>query len=78
MAAALTAVLCAACFQEINAAFDDLEEGNEDALKLEYDRQVAQLADLIVVINSPLESLARKKLITLCTIDVHARDVMQR
>ncbi len=25
--------------QEINEAFDELEEGNEDALKTEYDRQ---------------------------------------
>lgn len=64
--------------QEINAAFDDMEEGNEDALKLEFDRQIGQLADLIVLINGELTNLDRKKLITLCTIDVHARDVVQR
>lgn len=27
--------------QEVNEAFDELEEGNEDALKTEYERQVA-------------------------------------
>ena len=64
--------------QEVNEAFDELEEGNEDALKNEYDKQVAQLSDLIDLINGELTSLERKKLITLCTIDVHARDVVQR
>lgn len=62
----------------MNEAFDELEEGNEDALKLEYDKQVSQLSDLIDLINGELTSLERKKLITLCTIDVHARDVVQR
>eukprot|EP00983_Pelagomonas_calceolata_P123843 1161047-Pelagomonas_calceolata.AAC.28 len=52
--------------------------GNEDAMKAELDRQFAQLGDLIDTINQPLDKLDRKKLITLCTIDVHARDVVQR
>ena len=43
-----------------------------------YDRQVAQLVDLIDLINTDLTRNDRKKLITLCTIDVHARDVVQR
>lgn len=64
--------------QEINEAFDELEDGNEDALKGEYDKQVNQLCDLIDLINGQLTKLDRKKLITLCTIDVHARDVVQR
>ena len=40
--------------------------------------QVQQLVGLIELINGDLSSLDRKKLITLCTIDVHARDVVQR
>ena len=40
--------------------------------------QVTQLAGLIELINGELTKLDRKKLITLCTIDVHARDVVQR
>lgn len=47
-------------------------------MKSEYERQVQQLADLIDEINKELTNLDRKKLITLCTIDVHARDVVQR
>jgi hypothetical protein len=40
--------------------------------------QVNQLSGLIELINGDLSKLDRKKLITLCTIDVHARDVVQR
>lgn len=40
--------------------------------------QVTQLSGLIDLINGDLSKLDRKKLITLCTIDVHARDVLQR
>ncbi len=43
-----------------------------------YARQVANLSDLIQLINGDLSKNDRKKLITLCTIDVHARDVVQR
>lgn len=35
-------------------------------------------SDLIDLINGPLSKNDRKKLITLCTVDVHARDVVQR
>ena len=79
---------------DVNAAFEDLEEGNEDALKVrcdlvyfshtllcafkrysvpvdprylcqvEYDKQVAQLAELITIINGKLTPNERKKLIT--------------
>ena len=45
---------------------------------MEYEKQVAQLAELITVINTDLTKNERKKLITLCTIDVHARDVVAR
>ena len=35
-------------------------------------------SDLITLINGQLSPGDRKRLITLCTIDVHARDVVQR
>jgi hypothetical protein len=101
-----TVVVSRAFFtREVNAAFAELEEGNEHALKVclfwiaccsqqqqqspgaeacpampqeVYERQVAQLVDLIELINGELTKNERKKLITLCTIDVHARDVVQR
>lgn len=43
-----------------------------------WEKQVSNLVDLIDIINSELTKNDRKKLITLCTIDVHARDVVQR
>ncbi len=36
----MPAVWWCAALQEVNEAFDELEEGNEDALKGEYERQV--------------------------------------
>ena len=64
--------------QEINEAFDQLEEGNDGAIKDMWQKQVDQLAGLIEVVNGQLEKLDRKKVLTLCTIDVHARDVCQK
>jgi len=64
---------------EINEAFGELEDGNEDALKVELQRQTDQLVDVIDTINLPdLSKKERKRLIMLCTIDVHARDVVSR
>jgi hypothetical protein len=43
-----------------------------------HEKQCSQLADLIALISGDLTPGDRKKLVTLCTIDVHARDVVQR
>jgi hypothetical protein len=64
--------------QEVNAAFDALEEGNENALKDVYQKQVAQIAALVELINGELNKNDRKKIVTLCTIDTHARDVVAK
>jgi hypothetical protein len=47
-------------------------------VQIEWEKQKSQLADLVVEINKPLKKLDRATLITLCTIDVHARDVLAR
>ncbi len=36
-------------------------------MQMEYEKQVAQLAELITIINGSLTPNERKKLITLCT-----------
>eukprot|EP00232_Nephroselmis_pyriformis_P019075 CAMPEP_0182900652 /NCGR_PEP_ID=MMETSP0034_2-20130328/28990_1 /TAXON_ID=156128 /ORGANISM="Nephroselmis pyriformis, Strain CCMP717" /LENGTH=4527 /DNA_ID=CAMNT_0025034901 /DNA_START=131 /DNA_END=13711 /DNA_ORIENTATION=+ len=64
--------------QEMNESFEALEEGNDDALKEFYKKQVDHLSGLIELINGELSKNDRKKIVTLCTIDVHARDVVQR
>lgn len=47
-------------------------------LQVLYEKQCTQLSDIIEIINGDLNPNDRKKLITLCTVDVHARDVVQR
>jgi len=47
-------------------------------VQIEHERQVTQLSELIELITGQLSANDRKKLVTLCTIDVHARDVVQR
>ncbi|KDD74558.1 AAA+ ATPase, partial [Helicosporidium sp. ATCC 50920] len=63
--------------REVHDAFDALEEGNEGALKDLFARQCAQLGRLVDLINGELAPAQRRRLITLCTVDVHARDVVQ-
>ena len=43
-----------------------------------YARHVPQLSELIQLVNGNMSTRDRKRLITLCMIDVHARDVVQR
>ena len=64
--------------EDVNMQFDQLEEGNDNALK-DYETKVQeQLNNLSELINGTLSSGDRKKIITLVTIDVHARDVITK
>lgn len=61
---------------ETNAAFGKIEKGYEHALK-DYNRdQVAQLITLINLLLGDLTVGDRQKIMTVCTIDVHSRDVI--
>ena len=59
-------------------AFAKLEEGFENALKDYYKKQVNQLNSLIVMLLGDLTKGDRQKIMTICTIDVHARDVVAK
>ncbi|CAF3393401.1 unnamed protein product [Rotaria sp. Silwood1] len=63
---------------EVCAAFAKLEEGYENALKDYYRKQVTQLNALIVHLLTDLTPGDRQKIMTICTIDVHARDVVMK
>jgi dynein heavy chain len=63
---------------EINIAFAKLEEGFENALKDYYKKQVNQLNTLITMLLTDLDAGDRQKIMTICTIDVHARDVVTK
>ncbi|XP_069339362.1 dynein axonemal heavy chain 9 [Eulemur rufifrons] len=63
---------------EVGIAFARLEEGYENALKDYYKKQVAQLKTLITMLIGQLSKGDRQKIMTICTIDVHARDVVAK
>ncbi len=59
-------------------AFSRLEEGYENAMKEYYKKQVSQLNTLITMLIGQLTPGDRQKVMTICTIDVHARDVVDK
>ncbi|XP_061032339.1 dynein axonemal heavy chain 9 [Eubalaena glacialis] len=63
---------------EVGMAFARLEEGYENAMKDYYKKQVAQLKTLITMLVGQLSKGDRQKVMTICTIDVHARDVVAK
>ncbi|XP_034948410.1 dynein beta chain, ciliary-like [Chelonus insularis] len=63
---------------EVNMAFARLEEGFENALKDYQKKQVNQLSVLINILCGELSDNDRQKIMTICTIDVHARDVVDK
>ncbi|KAL0819776.1 hypothetical protein ABMA28_007817 [Loxostege sticticalis] len=63
---------------ETNQAFEKLEEGYEGALKDYQKKQIAQLNSLIVLLLGDLSVGDRQKIMTICTIDVHSRDVVAK
>lgn len=63
---------------EVNISFARLEEGYENALKDYQKKQIQQLSALIILLLGDLTSGDRQKIMTICTIDVHSRDVVAK
>ncbi|MEE6489662.1 hypothetical protein FKM82_015640 [Ascaphus truei] len=63
---------------DVEIVFDRLEEGFETALKDYNRKQIAQLTALINMLLGELTPADRQKIMTICTIDVHARDVVAK
>lgn len=63
---------------EVNIAFSRLEEGYDNALKDYYKKQISQLSTLISLLIGELTKGDRQKIMTICTVDVHSRDVVSR
>ncbi|XP_028983813.1 dynein axonemal heavy chain 11 isoform X2 [Betta splendens] len=61
---------------DVELVFKRLEEGLESALKDYNKKQISQLNSLISMLLGELSSGDRQKIMTICTIDVHARDVV--
>ncbi|MEQ2189923.1 Dynein heavy chain 9, axonemal, partial [Goodea atripinnis] len=63
---------------DVNIAFARIEEGYDNSMKEYYRKQVAQLNTLISMLIGQLTPGDRQKVMTICTIDVHARDVVAK
>uniref|UniRef100_G3NCH8 Dynein, axonemal, heavy chain 9 n=1 Tax=Gasterosteus aculeatus aculeatus TaxID=481459 RepID=G3NCH8_GASAC len=63
---------------DVCMAFVRLEEGYDNAMKEYYKKQVSQLNTLISMLIGQLSPGDRQKVMTICTIDVHARDVVAK
>ncbi|XP_034877289.1 dynein heavy chain 11, axonemal [Mirounga leonina] len=63
---------------DVVIAFSRLEEGYETALKDFHKKQISQLNTLIALLLGELLPGDRQKVMTICTIDVHARDVVAK
>lgn len=61
---------------DVNRAFAWMEEGYEAAMKELHKRQIIQLNSLINLLLGELSPGDRQKIMTMCTIDVHSRDVV--
>jgi len=59
-------------------AFTRLEEGYDNSMKEYHRKQVSQLNTLISLLIGQLTPGDRQKVMTICTIDVHARDVVAK
>ncbi|XP_033374700.1 dynein heavy chain 9, axonemal [Parus major] len=63
---------------EVGMAFSRMKEGYEKAMKEYHKKQVAQLNTLVTMLLGQLSKGDRQKIMTICTIDVHARDVVAK
>lgn len=61
---------------DVNHSFSWVEEGYENAMKDLHKRQITQLNALINLLLGELNPGDRQKIMTICTIDVHSRDVI--
>jgi dynein heavy chain len=64
--------------EETGRAFDEHEGGSETAMRDYFNMIVLRINNLIERVRTPLSGDLRVKIITVITIDVHSRDVVDR
>jgi len=64
--------------EETGRAFDEHEGGSETAMQDYYKMIVLRINNLIDRVRTPLDMDLRVKIITVITIDVHSRDVVDK
>ncbi|CAK0903564.1 unnamed protein product [Prorocentrum cordatum] len=63
--------------EETARAFEEIESGNENAMKESKKVNDERIEKLIKRVQTPLDKETRNKIITIITIDVHSRDVIE-
>ena len=58
--------------------FEMFSSGYENALKDYYKQQISRLNKLITLLLGSLTKGERQKVMTICTVDVHSRDVVSK
>jgi dynein heavy chain, axonemal len=64
--------------EETGRAFDEHEGGSETAMKESFNQIVTRIGHLIERVRTDLDMTLRVKIITIITIDVHSRDVVDK
>lgn len=64
--------------EEVESAFEELESGQEDAMKKYNELCTARLEGLIRLVQGELTKSDRVKIITVITFDVHNRDIVSQ
>lgn len=62
---------------EVEEAFNQIQEGNKQAMKNFLGKQNLQIEELVLKVRSDLTHNDRLKFKTITTIDVHARDIIE-
>lgn len=63
--------------EEVENAIEGIENGQDDALRLYFDTCVDRLRTIVKLAVNDMSSGDRVKLVSLITLDVHARDIVQ-
>ena len=64
--------------EETETSLEDYQQGNDEAVKLNLDKVTERLNKLIETVEKEMSKGERLKLISLITMDVHSRDVVQK
>ncbi len=64
--------------QEVEEVFDEIENGDKDAMRKYSEKQVKQLSDLIQLTQSDLSKGDRTRIMVCITMDAHSRDIVEK
>ena len=63
---------------EVEMAFLRYSQGYENSLKLYQKKKISQLNSLIQILSEELSKSMRCKILSVCTLDIHSRDIVYK